>query len=212
MYCPTCGEPASGGANFCGGCGLNLEPVRAVIAGGQTMPTRDTATHDATRGDLPALGLSVEGLMAVEAQWAGVVCASTGKVNVSRRDAGGGREYMRFFLRGSCLQITCSKTKTHVARDLSEGKTVGEIFDPRALVESVLFDTIEGTTCLGYADGFAHRGRGLGGSSAPTRVRALRGDDPHHLQRGHAEPPAARVGAATGDPHADHQRDTRTEV
>jgi GNAT superfamily N-acetyltransferase len=108
--------------------------------------------------------------MAVEALWDGVCCASPGKVNVSRRDAGGDREYMRFFLRGSCLQVTCSKMKTHVARNLSKGRKVGEIFNRRALGESLLFDTIEGTTCLGYADTFAHPGR-------ETRARLLADSD-----------------------------------
>ena len=59
MYCPNCGEPAGEGANFCGRCGLNLDPEREVFAGVQTVPAGDAATPDATRGDLPALGLSV---------------------------------------------------------------------------------------------------------------------------------------------------------
>jgi GNAT superfamily N-acetyltransferase len=159
MYCPTCGEPTRENANFCGRCGLNLEPVRTALAGSENGRAAGFEACAAPVADLPTLGLSLEGLMAVEALWADVSCTNPGRVNVSRRDIEGGREYMQLFLRGSCLSITCSKSKTHVARDLIKGKKVGEVFDRRRFAGPLLFETLDGPTCLGYADTQAHPGR-----------------------------------------------------
>ena len=166
MYCPTCGEPAGESATFCGQCGLNLESARAALAGSENAPA----------ADLPTLGLSVEGLMAVEALWADVSCTKPGTVNVSRRDVEGGREYMRLFLRGSCLSITCSKMKTHVARDMVKGKKVWEVFDRRRLVGSLLFNSLDGPTCLAYADTQTHPGR-------EPRARLLAASDGEEFER-----------------------------
>jgi hypothetical protein len=176
MYCPTCGELASESANFCGRCGLNLESVRAALAGSENVHAAGAKACAAPVADLPALSLSVEGLMAVEALWADVSCTKPGGVNVSRRDVEGGREYMQFFLRGSCLSITCSKMKTHVARDMVKGKKVGEVFDRRRLVGSLLFNSLDGPTCLGYADTQSHPGREL-------RARLLAASDGEEFER-----------------------------
>lgn len=162
MYCPTCGVICHDHASFCGKCGLNLEPVRNAIVVGNNAPPVDEVTPDEPGTDLPALGLSVYGLEAVEALWSEVSCTSPGKVNISRRDLDGFPEYMQLVLRGSCLRITCSKTKTHVARQLVEGKRVGEIFDKHRLVASLIFQVIDGPTYLGYADTLPNSGRDPG--------------------------------------------------
>jgi GNAT superfamily N-acetyltransferase len=146
-------------ATFCGRCGLNLKLLRVALVAGNAPAAADAFVPAEPATDLPALGLSVYGLEAVEALWSEVSCTSPGKVNISRRDLDGFPEYMQLFLRGSCLRITCSKTKTHVAHQLVKGKRVGEIVDKPRLVASLIFHLIDGPTFLGYADTLSNSGR-----------------------------------------------------